>query len=104
MTELNKSQLDELLASKAGWSLNADGTKVQSSLEFDCFSSAWGFMSEVAIEAEKLDHHPEWSNVYNKVQIMLTTHDTGGLSLLDLQLARVIDRALACRPHIVSEQ
>jgi 4a-hydroxytetrahydrobiopterin dehydratase len=103
MTKLNESQLNEMLAAQAGWSLNADGKKVQANLEFDCFSSAWGFLSEIAIEAEKLDHHPEWSNVYNKVQIILTTHDTGGLSSLDLQLARVIDRALACRPHIVTE-
>lgn len=104
MTKINRSQLSELLAAKAGWSLNSYGTSVQSNLEFDCFSSAWGFMSEVAIEAEKMNHHPELSNVYNKVKIILTTHDTGGLSSLDLQLAKVIDRALACRSHIVMEQ
>jgi 4a-hydroxytetrahydrobiopterin dehydratase len=64
---------------------------------FGDFSRAFGFMSRVAMQAEKLDHHPEWSNVYSKVDILLTTHDAGGVTELDLQMARFIDAvALQC--------
>jgi len=59
--------------------------------EFADFSIAWGFMSRVALRAEQLHHHPEWFNVYNRVEVILTTHDCGGLSALDVQLARAID-------------
>ncbi len=58
---------------------------------FADFSTAWGFMSRVALAAEKLDHHPEWSNVWNRVDIVLSTHDAGGLSDRDIALARAID-------------
>lgn len=64
---------------------------IQRSLTFSDFNAAWGFMSKVALAAEKADHHPEWSNVYNKVEIMLSTHDAGGLSEKDVALARFID-------------
>ncbi|WP_421997034.1 4a-hydroxytetrahydrobiopterin dehydratase [Reyranella sp.] len=60
-------------------------------LEFADFSAAWGFMARVALAAEKADHHPEWSNVYNKVEVVLSTHDAGGLSDKDIALAKVID-------------
>ncbi len=58
---------------------------------FRDFSAAWGFMSRVALLAEQQDHHPEWSNVYGRVTIMLTTHDAGGLSQRDVRLAKAID-------------
>lgn len=58
---------------------------------FRDFNQAWGFMARVALLAEAQDHHPEWSNVYNRVDITLTTHDAGGLSARDLRLARAID-------------
>ncbi|KPP68880.1 pterin-4-alpha-carbinolamine dehydratase 2-like, partial [Scleropages formosus] len=61
-------------------------------LGFKTFNQAFGFMSRVALEAEKLNHHPEWFNVYNKVQITLTTHDCGGLSKKDIKLAKFIDK------------
>jgi 4a-hydroxytetrahydrobiopterin dehydratase len=61
---------------------------------FADFSAAWAFMSRVALLAEKHDHHPEWSNVYNRVSITLSTHDAGGLSARDLALARAIDTLL----------
>ena len=61
---------------------------------FDDFAQAFGFMASVAIIAEKMDHHPEWSNVYNRVEILLTTHDAGGLSARDVDLATAIDSIL----------
>ena len=61
------------------------------SLRFADFNAAFGFMTRVALMAEKLDHHPEWSNVYGRVEIVLTTHDAGGLSARDVALARFID-------------
>lgn len=61
------------------------------SLRFADFNAAFGFMARVALMAEKLDHHPEWSNVYNRVEIVLSTHDAGGLSQRDVALARFID-------------
>jgi 4a-hydroxytetrahydrobiopterin dehydratase len=64
---------------------------IQRSLKFGDFSAAWGFMTRVAMAAEKADHHPEWSNVYNKVDIVLSTHDAGGLSDKDVALAKLID-------------
>lgn len=62
------------------------------SFRFADFSAAWGFMARVALLAEAQDHHPEWFNVYNRVEITLTTHDAGGLSARDMTLARAIDR------------
>ena len=59
---------------------------------FADFAEAWGFMTRVALLAEKADHHPEWSNVWNKVDITLSTHDAGGLSARDIELAKAIDR------------
>lgn len=59
---------------------------------FKNFSEAWGFMARVALLAEAQDHHPEWSNVYSRVEIVLTTHDAGGLSARDVRLARAIDK------------
>jgi 4a-hydroxytetrahydrobiopterin dehydratase len=64
---------------------------IQRSLKFADFTQAWGFMTKVALAAEKADHHPEWSNVYNRVEIVLSTHDAGGLSDKDVALAKFID-------------
>jgi 4a-hydroxytetrahydrobiopterin dehydratase len=64
---------------------------IKRSLKFADFSQAWGFMCRVALAAEKADHHPEWSNVYNNVEIVLSTHDAGGLSEKDVALAKLID-------------
>ncbi len=74
-----------------------DREAIQRQVVFGDFSRAFGFMSRVAMQAEKLDHHPEWSNVYAKVDILLTTHDAGGVTELDVEMARFIDTvALQC--------
>ncbi len=75
-----------------GWTFQDDG--IEKTYEFRDFISAFSFMTRVAIEAEKMNHHPEWSNVYNKVMIRLTTHDAGGLTDLDFKLAEIIDKRI----------
>lgn len=77
----------------SGWSLAGDGLSIGRTFKFADFSEAFGFMARVALAAEKADHHPEWVNVYNRVEIRLTTHDAGGLTAKDFDLARAIDRA-----------
>jgi len=74
-----------------GWRLTEGRDAIRREFRFRDFSEAWGFMARVALLAEAQDHHPEWSNVYNRVEILLTTHDAGGLSERDLRLARAID-------------
>ena len=94
MEALSEAQLTELLQLKPGWSLSDDGKSVETQIVFADFITAWAFMSEVAQSADQLNHHPEWSNVYNRVSIRLTTHDTDGLTIRDLQLAQAIELAL----------
>jgi 4a-hydroxytetrahydrobiopterin dehydratase len=79
------------LARLPDWALSADGLAISREWVFADFVAAFGFMARVAILAEKQDHHPEWSNVYNRVSIRLTTHDAGGLSQRDTRLALAID-------------
>ena len=76
--------------SRAGAKSRA-ATRSSKSFKFADFNQAWGFMTRVALAADKADHHPEWSNVYNKVEIVLSTHDAGGFSDKDVALARFID-------------
>jgi 4a-hydroxytetrahydrobiopterin dehydratase len=83
-----KSALAEL---GVGWKLQADRDAIERSIKFKDFSSAWGFMNRVALAAEAADHHPEWFNVYNRVDIVLSTHDAGGLTGRDIALAKKID-------------
>ena len=80
------------LADLADWSWHAERRGIARSLRFADFGEAFGFMAQVAIAAERADHHPEWSNVWNKVDILLTTHSAGGLTHKDIALARIIDR------------
>lgn len=80
------------LASLPAWA-GVDGRDaIRRELRFTDFNAAFGFMTKVALMAEKLDHHPEWSNVYNRVEIVLSTHDAGGLTHKDVALARFIDQ------------
>jgi len=74
-----------------GWSEVDDRDAIRKSYHFSNFSEAWGFLSRIALAAEKMDHHPEIFNVYNRVEIILSTHDAGGLSDRDVQLAQAID-------------
>lgn len=73
-----------------GWTLEDTGKAIQRQFKFKDFPSALGWMVQMGIIAEKMNHHPEWSNVYNRVNVRLTTHDAGGLTTLDLQLARAM--------------
>lgn len=86
---LTEAELASAAAELSSWEVSAEG--LSRSLRFADFSAAFGFLARVALEAEKLDHHPGWSNVWNRVDITLTTHDAGGVTALDLDLARRID-------------
>jgi len=74
-----------------GWSETAGRDAIQKSFKFKTFSEAFGFMTRAALIAEKMDHHPEWFNVYNRVDVTLSTHSAGGLTMLDIDLARQLD-------------
>jgi len=76
---------------ETGWAETEDGKGITKRFQFDDFADAFGWMTRAAIWAEKWDHHPEWFNVYSKVDVTLTTHDVDGLSTLDLKLARKMD-------------
>ncbi|XP_030881470.1 pterin-4-alpha-carbinolamine dehydratase 2 [Leptonychotes weddellii] len=79
----------------AGWSELHERDALYKEFSFKNFNQAFGFMSRVALQAEKMNHHPEWFNVYNKVQITLTSHDCGGLTKRDVKLAKFIEKAAA---------
>ena len=91
LTDVERDSLAEQLPL---WRIAEDGKALQRVFRFRDFSEAWGFMSRVALLAEKLDHHPDWSNVWNQVAIVLSTHDSGGLTSLDIALANAIDLLL----------
>lgn len=91
---LNEAAIAELLAERPDWALRADGLAICRAFRFRDFSEAFGFMTRVALLAEQADHHPEWSNVWNRVEITLTTHDCGALSVRDARLAAAIDGLL----------
>ncbi|AKH42401.1 4a-hydroxytetrahydrobiopterin dehydratase [Altererythrobacter atlanticus] len=92
--QLTETERDEALADLSGWSLREDGLAIERRFKFRDFSEAFGFMTRVALIAESQNHHPEWSNVYNRVEITLTTHDAGGLSQRDVKAAQAIDALL----------
>ncbi len=91
VTQLTEAQRAGLAGTLPQWAMTPGRDAIVRHFKFADFSAAWGFMSRVALLAEKHDHHPEWSNVYNKVEITLTTHDAKGLSERDIALARAID-------------
>ena len=88
--------LEEALKGLPLWRAHqGDRPAIERSLAFADFNAAFGFMTRVALLADKVDHHPEWSNVYNRVEVLLTTHDAGGVTNRDLHMARFIDDAAA---------
>ncbi|MDE2595865.1 MAG: 4a-hydroxytetrahydrobiopterin dehydratase [Sphingomonadales bacterium] len=89
---LTDAERSSALAALPLWTLRDDGLAISRSFRFADFVEAFGFMARAAILAEKADHHPEWFNVYNRVDVTLTTHDAGGLSLRDVDMARAMDR------------
>ena len=91
IARLTDAERDAALARLPQWTLREDGLAIMRKLKFSDFGEAFGFMTRVAIAADKADHHPEWSNVYNRVEITLTTHDAGGLSARDVALAEAIE-------------
>lgn len=91
ITRLTDAERDAALPDLSGWRLRGDGLAIEREFRFGDFAEAFGFMARVAILAEKADHHPEWFNVYNRVQVTLTTHDADGLSTRDVQLARAMN-------------
>ena len=91
--KLPSSQIESLPAELPQWAFSPErGGMLRREFVFLDFAQAFGFMSQVALHAERLNHHPEWANVYHRVSVALTTHDAGGLTHKDLELARVMDR------------
>jgi 4a-hydroxytetrahydrobiopterin dehydratase len=90
--KLTGKALTDALAKLEGWSEASGHSAIKKNFEFADFNEAWGFMTRVALAADKADHHPEWSNVYNKVEIVLSTHDDGGVTAKDIELAQFIEK------------
>lgn len=86
---LDDAEVEAALAELDGWT--RDGDRIRRELRFADFVTAFGFMAAAALVAERMNHHPEWSNVYGTVRVALTTHDAGGLTRRDLELARAMD-------------
>lgn len=83
----------EALSALASWTETEGRDAIHREIRFANFNRAFAFMTRVAMKAEKMDHHPEWANVYNRVEITLTSHDCGGLSDRDIEMAKFMDRA-----------
>ena len=86
---LSESDIDEELKKLSGWNVKED--KLHKEFQFDNFNQAFGFMTRAAMEIEKMNHHPEWFNVYNRITVDLTTHDAGGITNNDVNLARILN-------------
>ena len=89
--KLDGTERSTALASLIGWDELKDRNAITKNYQLADFNAAFGFMSRVAIKAEKMDHHPEWFNVYNRVEVTLSTHDAGGVTQLDIELAKFMD-------------
>ena len=95
MAKLDKAQRAAALKELKGWSEEPKRDGIVKTFVFANFIEAFGFMTKAALTAERMDHHPEWSNVYKTVNVLLTTHDAGGLTMKDVELARAMDAAAA---------
>ena len=85
--KIDRNDVAQKLADLPGWALLSEKDALKKSFVFKDFNQAWGFMNRCALLAEKMNHHPEWSNVWNKVEVTLNTHDAGGITELDLKMA-----------------
>ena len=92
---LTDPEITAALASLSGWTRVADRSAIFKSFKFYDFSAAFGFMTRAALKAEQLNHHPEWFNVYSRVDVTLQTHDAGGVTALDIALATAMDAIVA---------
>ena len=92
VTQIEQTQLDDFIENNPSWRI--DNKTIQKEFKFNNFIEAFGFMSKVALLSEKMDHHPDWQNTYNKVKIYLTTHDKGGITTNDIKLAESIDKLI----------
>lgn len=95
LDKLPEAQRKAALAELPEWSEVEGRDAIRRSFQFRNFNEAWGFMSRIALTAEKMDHHPEWFNVYNRVEVTLSTHSAGGITDLDIKLAKAMDRVAA---------
>ena len=95
MKKMTDAEIQTALSELEGWELLKDRAAIFKKFKFNDFPTAWNFMDDVAGYADEADHHPEWTNVYNRVEITLSTHDVGGLSELDFDMAAFIDEAAA---------
>lgn len=93
MTPIDPTTLSSRLEALPGWTLDEEQRAISRNFRFHDFAQAFGFMSQMAIVSEKMDHHPEWFNVYNRVEVRLTTHDANGLTARDLDWATRADSA-----------
>ncbi len=95
--KLDEAAISEALSALDGWTRSADGIAIEKTYRFKSFREAFGFMTEGALAAEKFNHHPEWFNVYSRIDVRLTNHDAGGLTELDFKLAGAMEKAAALR-------
>ena len=89
MMRLSETEITEELKKLEGWAIKDN--KLHKEFQFDSFNQAFGFMTRAAMEIEKMNHHPEWFNVYNRITVDLTTHDAGGITNNDINLARILN-------------
>ena len=93
-TRMNETEITEAMSTLDGWRRVSDREAIAKTFKFADFNVAFGFMARVALKAEQMNHHPEWFNVYNRVDVTLATHDAGGLTGLDVELASFMDAAV----------
>ncbi|MFZ4763155.1 MAG: 4a-hydroxytetrahydrobiopterin dehydratase [Alphaproteobacteria bacterium] len=97
LVKLSDLEIGVALETLQDWELEDNQTAIKKYFEFDGFIEAFTFMTNIALIAERMNHHPEWRNVWNKVEVRLTTHDAGGLTSLDVELAETMDKAYGRR-------
>lgn len=93
--KINRLDIIQRLADLPGWALCDDSDRIVKTFVFKDFNEAWGFMSRCALVAERMDHHPEWFNVWSRVEVTLNTHDAGGITALDIEMASIMNQLAA---------